>query len=74
MMAEFQAAEGGGGGPSHPTTQEDGWLRSPLERGGCPAPPTAPHIPETGRLSGAVEWEDLVRPGSEGGQRPGCEP
>lgn len=38
MMAEFQAARRGGGGPSHLTTHEEGWLQSPLESGGCPLP------------------------------------
>lgn len=38
MMAEFQAAPGGGGGPSHLTSHEEGQLQSPLQSGRCLPP------------------------------------
>lgn len=37
-MAEFQAAPGGGGGPSHLTSHEEGQLQSPLQSGRCLPP------------------------------------
>lgn len=79
MMAEFQAAEGGGWGVPH--------VLPPMKKAGCGNPrrevgasPSAPL--EMGRLSGAVGWEDphtrslppAPPPGLEGSRRPETNP
>lgn len=53
----ISGSSGGGGGPSHLTTYEEGQLQNPSARRGCPPPRQSP--PEMGKLFGAflMRWD-----------------
>ena len=57
MMVEFQAARGGGGGPSHLTTHEEGRLQSPLGEVPPPTPRPDQSPPRDGQGSSLVRWD-----------------